>query len=209
FVYLNLEVAKTMERLFVPFVRPALTLVWVALGALLLRERLMNRSKLATALLWILSAALVAKVFLFDFLSWTPGFDLAFARRDFVPGLLMRAIDYGTVALFFVATARVLSRKGEDSDMATVFGYAALAGVFLYSSLEIWTALSHSLPAFRMGGLSIYWSLFAVALLLAGILKNRAVFRGIGLFLLAGTILKVFVLDLAGLDQLYRIVAFL
>ncbi|HRQ90248.1 MAG TPA: DUF2339 domain-containing protein, partial [Bacteroidia bacterium] len=88
-------------------------------------------------------------------------------------------------------------------------GYASLAAVFVYSSLEIWTALSHFLPAFRMGGISIYWSLFAVALLLAGILKNRAALRGIGLFLLAGTILKVFILDLAGLDQLFRIVAFI
>lgn len=209
FVYLNLEVAKTMERLFDPFVRPALTLVWVALGALLLREMLVNRSKLATVLLWILAAALVVKVFLFDFLFWKPGFDLAFARREFVPGLLMRAIDYGAVALFFLFVSRVLSRKGEDADMAPIFGYAALAGVFLYSSLEIWTALSHFLPAFRMGGISIYWSLFAVAMLLAGILRNRAVFRGIGLFLLAATIMKVFVLDLAGLDQLYRIVAFI
>src|SRR5690606_37529813 len=104
---------------------------------------------------------------------------------------------------------RVLSRKDDATGMVPVFGYAALAGAFLYSSLEIWTGLSHFLPAFRMGGISIYWSLFAIAMLLAGILKNRAALRGIGLFLLAWTILKVFFVDLAGLDQLYRIVAFI
>lgn len=209
FIYLNLEVAKTMDRLFDPLMRPALTLVWVGFGALLLREMLVRRSGLATALLWILTIALVGKVFFYDFFFWKPGFDLAFARRDLVPGLLMRALDYGAVALFLVLAARAFAGNGERRGLAPVFGYASLAAVFVYSSLEIWTALSHFLPAFRMGGISIYWSLFAVALLLAGILKNRAALRGIGLFLLAGTILKVFILDLAGLDQLFRIVAFI
>jgi uncharacterized membrane protein len=60
-----------------------------------------------------------------------------------------------------------------------------------------------------MGGISIYWSLFAITLLLAGILNGRAALRGIGLVLLGGTILKVFFVDLAGLDQLYRIIAFI
>jgi hypothetical protein len=209
FVYLNLEVWKTMDQVFDPLMRPGLTLVWVGLGALLLREMTMNRSGLATVLFWVLGVALIVKVFVFDFLFWNPGFDLAFARREFAEGFLMRALDYGALTLYLLFSARTLTRHKSDTDTAAIFGYAALAAAFLYTSLEIWTGLTRFLPEFRMGGISIYWSVFAITLLLAGILKGRAALRGIGLVLLGGTILKVFFIDLAGLDQLYRIIAFI
>jgi len=209
FTYLNFEVGHSVGSFFDPFVRPGLTLVWVALGALLLREMLTNQSSFATVLFWILGAALVVKVFVFDFLFWRPGFDLAFAPGGLVPGFLMRLIDYGAVAIFFLFAARTLSGRSSHEDTSRIFGYGALAAVFIYSSLEIWSGLSRFLEPFRMGGISIFWSLFAVSLLLAGMLKNRATLRGTGLILLGATILKVFFIDLSGLDQLYRIIAFI
>jgi uncharacterized membrane protein len=60
-----------------------------------------------------------------------------------------------------------------------------------------------------MGGISIYWSLFAFTLLFTGISKNRAVLRRIGLVIMSGVVFKVFFVDLSGLEQLYRIVAFI
>lgn len=209
FAYLNLEVWHTMDRLFDPLMRPGLTLVWVGFGALLLREMLANRSRLAAALLGILAAALVAKVFLLDFLFWKPGIDLAFAPSPLSQGFLMRTLDYGAAILLLVFAGRVLSGRADHAAAARVFGYAGLAAAFVYSSLEAWTALTIHLPGFRMGGISLFWSHFAFALLLAGMIKGRAALRGIGLVLLGATILKVFLLDLAGLDQLHRIVAFL
>lgn len=209
FLYLNLEVAHTVDRLFDPLVRPGLTLVWIGFAALLLREMLVRRSGLGTVLFGILAAALVVKVLFVDVFWWKPGSDLAFAPREFVPGILMRMLDYGALAAFLIVVARVLAGHEGRRSLAPLFAYAALATLFIYTSLETWTALSQFLPRFRMGGISIYWSLFAVGLLLAGILKRRAALRGIGLILLAMTILKVFIIDLAGLDQLYRIIAFI
>lgn len=209
FVYLNLEVLHSVGTFYDPFVRPALTLVWLGLGAILLREMLANRRSIATVFFWILAAALIIKVFLFDFLYWKPGFDLAFRRNEFFPGLLMRALDYGSLALFLIIVSQIFGKRGGQITMARIFGYAALGAVFIYSSLEIWTGLSRFLPDFRMGGISIFWSLFALALLLAGISKNRSALRALGLVLLGGVVLKVFFIDLAGLDQLYRIVAFI
>lgn len=209
FVYLNLEVFHSVGSFYDPFVRPALTIVWLGLGALLLREVIASRETIATVFFWILAPAVVIKVFLFDFLYWKPGFDLAFAKNGLVPGLLMRAIDYGVVAVFLVIVSQVIGRTGGRDIMAKTFSYAALGAVFIYSSLEIWTGLSRFLEDFRMGGISIFWSLFALALLLAGISKNRSALRAMGLILLGGVILKVFFIDLAGLDQLYRIIAFI
>ncbi len=209
FIVLNLEVVHTVDRFFDALVRPGLTLVWIGFAALLLREMLVRRSGLATVLFGILAAAIVVKVFFVDFFWWNPGIDLAFARRDLLPGLLMRLLDYGAVAAFLIIVSRILAGSEGRRPVARVFAYAALVAMFVYTSLEVWTALSHFLPRFRMGGISIYWSLFAIGLLLAGILKGRAALRGIGLVLLAGTILKVFIIDLSGLDQLYRIIAFI
>jgi uncharacterized membrane protein len=208
FAYLHFEVWKTMDEVFAPLVRPGLTLVWIGFGALLLREMTANRSGLATALFWVLGAALIVKVFIFDFLFWEPGLNLAFARRDFAEGFLMRVLDYGALILYLLFAARILLHRQGRRNTGRFFGYVALVAAFLYSSLEIWTGLTLFLPGFGTGGLSIYWSLFAVALLLAGIVNGSATLRGTGLALLAGTILKVFFVDLSGQAQLYRIIAF-
>ncbi|HQZ28268.1 MAG TPA: DUF2339 domain-containing protein [Verrucomicrobiales bacterium] len=209
FLYLNLEVIHSIGTFYLPLVRPALTLVWIGLGALLLREMLANDQSTVKVVLLVLTGALVVKAFFYDIFVWKPGFDLVFRQNEAISGLLMRVIEYGAVALFLFLASRRLVHRNRSLGIATTFAYGALAAAFVYSSLEVWTGLSHFLEHFRMGGLSIYWSLFALALLLTGILKGRAILRGLGLLLLGGTILKVFLIDLAGLDQLYRIVAFL
>jgi uncharacterized membrane protein len=56
---------------------------------------------------------------------------------------------------------------------------------------------------------SIAWGLFALILLVVGILKNLRAPRYSALGLLSATLLKLFFLDLAQLGQLYRIGAFI
>lgn len=209
FVYLNMEVFHTAEHFFDPFVQPVHTLVWIGFAAILLRELLANRETLATAFFWILSVGLVIKVIFVDFSSWSYGYELAFHKDRFVSGMGMRLLDYGALIGFLLVVWQFMFRTSERKRMSKVFGYAALAAIFLYSSLEVWTALFQYLPRFRMGGISIFWALFALALLLTGISKRKSAMRGMGLLLLGGVILKVFFVDLAGLDQLYRIVAFI
>lgn len=87
-------------------------------------------------------------------------------------------------------------------------GYLGLALFFFYSSLELWTALTHGLPKFQYGGISVYWGTFALGLLTAGILKKISGLRGVALGLLAIVVGKIFFIDLADLDQFYRIIAF-
>lgn len=209
FVYFNLETQKTIRYLFDPLTTPVHTLVAIGLTAILFREMLANRETIATALFWILSALIVVKVFLVDFIRFGIDFDLAFRETDFASGLLMRMLDYGAVIAFLLVAWQMLARRAKRERASAVFGWTALAGAFFYSSLEVWTGLTHFLPEFRMGGISIYWSLFAFTLLFTGISKNRAVLRRIGLVIMSGVVFKVFFVDLSGLEQLYRIVAFI
>ena len=81
--------------------------------------------------------------------------------------------------------------------------------LFLYSTLELNTFLHEYLDPFRSGGISILWSVFALGMLLSGIRSNLRLLRYAGLCLFTVVAGKVFFVDLARLDQLYRIVAFI
>lgn len=209
FVYFNLEAHKTIGYLFDPLTTPMHTFIAIGLAAILFREMLANRETIATALFWFISVLIIGKVFLFDFIRFGVDSDLAFQQTDFVEGLLMRMLNYGSAIAFLLVGWLMFARKANRNGASSVFGWTALAGVFLYSSLEVWTGLTHYLPEFRMGGISIFWSLFAFTLLFTGISKNRAVLRRVGLVIMTVVVFKVFFVDLAGLEQLYRIVAFI
>ncbi|HWB00005.1 MAG TPA: DUF2339 domain-containing protein [Pirellulales bacterium] len=64
--------------------------------------------------------------------------------------------------------------------------------------------------AYRLAqmALSAWWAVYAGAVLGLGFLERLALLRWTALALFAVTIAKVFLLDMSGLDQLYRIVAF-
>ncbi len=81
--------------------------------------------------------------------------------------------------------------------------------LFIYLTLEVNTFLHEYLPGMQSGGVSILWSLFALALIFRGIARRAAAVRYLGLALFAIVTWKVFFVDLAQLDQFYRIVAFI
>ena len=66
-----------------------------------------------------------------------------------------------------------------------VFGSAALVLLFVFSTLEVNTFLYHYVPGLRAGGVSILWSVFALALISAGIWKDVRAIRYAGLALFA------------------------
>jgi uncharacterized membrane protein len=81
--------------------------------------------------------------------------------------------------------------------------------LFVYSTLELNTFLRAYIPGLRVGGISILWSVFALSLVLGGIVRHIRGLRYAGLTLFAIVVVKVFFADLAELDQIYRIVAFI
>ena len=62
---------------------------------------------------------------------------------------------------------------------------AAVAMLFVFLSLEVNTFLFHYVPGLRAGGVSILWSIFALALIVAGIWKDIRAVRYVGLALFA------------------------
>lgn len=101
-----------------------------------------------------------------------------------------------------------MAKRGTGDQIRSVLGFASLAMLFVYLTLEVNSYLYHHYEGLRAGGVSILWAVFALALILRGIGKNIVALRYLGLLLFTIVSLKVFFVDLARLDQFWRIVAF-
>lgn len=209
FIYLNFEIDRSISFLYLPFRPPAMSILWAGLCLLLLIGGLRGSGKVIFVFLWIFVAATIVKVFLVDVWHWNPNSWGAFQKTELLRGFGMRVIDYGALIALLIYGWRICGQSLSHKMTGKIFAYLGLALFFLYSSQEIWTFLYHYVHAFRMGGISIYWALFALGTLLVGILKKVSVLRGTALVLLAGVVLKIFFRDLADLDQVYRVIAFL
>ena len=96
-----------------------------------------------------------------------------------------------------------------NAAVCLVVSCVGLGLLFLYSSGELWWCLDAFLPGFRNGGLSLWWGVWALLLLLYGILRRNPVCRTLALVLFGICTLKIFLIDLASLHALYKVAAFL
>ncbi|MFP3939743.1 MAG: DUF2339 domain-containing protein, partial [Thermoanaerobaculia bacterium] len=100
---------------------------------------------------------------------------------------------------------------------ALVAGMAAVVVVFVWINLTVFDAFSTvrhlSVDTARTMArdltLSLGWALYALVLLGLGFARRSRGLRGIGLGLLTLTVMKLFLYDLAGLEDLYRVASLL
>jgi uncharacterized membrane protein len=132
----------------------------------------------------------------------------------------LRFATFAVAVACFAISAAALARAAEGIEvhernlaallLVAVSGYSLLA-----LSLEVWdlfgrtqvTGLEH-LPAQQMA-LSVLWTLFAAAMVLAGMIRKSALLRWQALALFALVVGKVFLYDLSSLQRFYRILTFL
>ncbi|MBQ6598032.1 MAG: DUF2339 domain-containing protein, partial [Lentisphaeria bacterium] len=140
-----------------------------------------------------------------------------FLKGAYVPALENRMMEIGILILgLFLAVwlLKYTRRKYPDvfpgllSPVSLIFACAALGMFFLYSSGELWLLLKEFLPEFKHGGLSLWWGIWALLLLLYGILRGNQVCRILALILFGVCTLKIFLIDLLSLHALYKVAAF-
>jgi len=220
FIVLQLELYRSFGYLYPPLQLPVLTLVWLAMSLLLLLRYL------ATPGTWLLQAmrlfviGVVLKLLFFDLPSWDLNL-VQIGAYDSVLTLrygggysfqlaLMRLLDFAAIIGFLLFAFRRLSTNNENTgSIRQWLGGAALVLLFTFLSLEINSMLYQYVPGLRSGGVSILWSIFGLSLVFAGIKRQISALRLVGLALFALVAWKVFFIDLARLDQIYRIVAFI
>lgn len=210
FLCVHIELYRTCSFFWDAFTYPAMSIAWLALGAFLLFLFRRTGSGTLLTLLGILAGIFVAKLLLLDASVWNPNLDHLYYADSWTPLLAgIRGLDFalciGLLALFF---ARLRGEKNARP-IAISSGIGALGLLFLFLTFELNTVLHRFLPGMRAGGLTLLWALYALALLLAGLRSGVRGLRYAGLALFAVVVGKVFFLDLAGLESIYRIIAFI
>jgi uncharacterized membrane protein len=208
FLYLQLELSRTVGFMAPAFRLPVLTLVWLAACLFLLLQYAATARKTLLVLFTLFGSALLIKLFVFDLPSWSISERFWYEGDYHFGDGALRLLDFGTVIAFAAWAAFVLRGKVATKEVGKILGAIGLGLLFVYSTLELNTFLHTFVEGLRSGGVSILWSVFALSLLLWGILKQQVELRYVGLVLFAVVVAKVFMFDLASLDQLYRIVAF-
>jgi uncharacterized membrane protein len=209
FLYLDLELGQTLGFFYEPARLPVLTLVWLGLCGLILYGFLRWDNWLLLPLLGLAVLATIAKVFSVDVWGWNASLDFVYRGPYSFRDAVLRLVDFGAVAGFLAVAYALLAGRAQAASVRPVLGFASLAMLFIYLTLEVNTFLHEYVPGMQSGGVSILWSLFALVLIFRGIARNVAIVRYLGLALFAIVAWKVFFVDLAQLDQFYRIVAFL
>ncbi len=209
FVYLNLELNRTFGYMFSPMRLPMLTILWLGACYLILTEYRKSSGAILRAILLFVVAATILKLFVFDVTSWGLTSDFVY-RGNYRPvEALMRLIDFGSTILF-LSFAWFMMRGGDRKfPVEKLMGGLALSLLFVFTTLETNTFLSNFIPDLQAGGVSILWTVFALTFLVVGIRENVKPLRYVGLTLFTIVTFKVFFHDLASLDQIYRIVAFI
>jgi len=220
FIFLQLELYRTLGYLYPPLRPPALTLVWLVLGFGLLVRYMAEPGEVLLRCLQCLFAAVLIKLFFFDLNAWnlTMGNDwngeyswsILYGGVYSFEFAFMRLLDFAVIIAFLLyAFLRWPDSGSASANMRTFFGGAALLLLFIFLSLELNSLLRQYVPGLRSGGVSILWSLFGLSSVFAGIKNQTRALRLTGLVLFAIVAWKVFFVDLARLEQVYRIVAFI
>jgi uncharacterized membrane protein len=208
FLYLHMELNRTVGVFYAPARLPVLTLLWVGLCAYFLYNYAKGVGGVAfLGLLGLALVGLMVKLVMYDLSSW--GFNQRFiysvpySFRD----ALMRLVDFGAVIGFLVGGYSLFTKRETPIPVRPILGFASLAMLFVYLTLEVNSYLYHNNDGLRAGGISVLWALFAIVLVWQGIARREAVIRYLGLALFAIVTAKVFMVDLANSDPIWRIVA--
>lgn len=210
FLFIHLEL-NTMFVYYEPLRLPVLTILWCAMAVYFLWKYLTVEKPgivmFVTMCVFLLVA--VFKLLVIDLASWHFSERLIYDCEYSLLYAGMRLLDFGIILGLFFAAWWILTGKGRERRLAPAFGYGGLLLFFIYTSFEVNSLLFWKLRDFQMGGISVLWALFAIGFTSAGIWKNILPLRYIGLVLFAIVAGKVFLVDLANMKVIYRVIAFM
>ena len=132
---------------------------------------------------------------------------------DAVPiGNLQFAVGAGLFAALLL-TAHLVRGLATMMELARFPATATRFAIGVGTAMLLWMGsfeIDHAMSGERVqAALSVYWCVFAVALVVIGFVRPLAIARYVGLGLLGATALKVVVVDMSGIDQMWRVLSFL
>ncbi len=210
FIFFMIETNNFFHIFYIPFKTPAMTAVIVGLLVYLFQQSKKKESDTLTTLIVVVTLILCGKVLFIDvFQTWQLQDNFIYRSGYIFRASLMRLLNFSMLTAVAIALLRLFRRQDQNSGLITLSGAISLIVPFIFLTLETNTFLNHFQPGFRSGGISIIWSLYAIGLLATGIRGQNKLLRYCSLGLFSVVILKVFMHDLADLDELWRILAFI
>ncbi|MBU1355039.1 MAG: DUF2339 domain-containing protein [Candidatus Edwardsbacteria bacterium] len=207
FTVASLELAQMFSYL-PPFRTPVLTCLWALLGLYLLRYFLAEHKSVYRTVAICILIVTVVKLLFIDVPGWHYG-SIAMASGGQLTGMLVRALDWGAVLVMVYLFARSVRGSEGPANLYSIFKVAGTALLFLYASFETDVFFHWQVPDFRTGSISVLWALFAISFIAIGIRNAGKGWRYAGLILFVVVVGKVFFSDLAGMETIYRVLAFM
>ncbi len=121
------------------------------------------KSQVLEIALLVVGVLITLKLVFMDLPSWGVSSRLLCAAPYSFRDASMRLLDFAAIIGFFGGGYALLRAHARPGEVRTVLGSAALGMLFLYLTLETNSFLEEYLPGLRPGGVSILWSLFALA----------------------------------------------
>ena len=207
FVTLAIPIQLHANWITIAWAVEALAIIWVGLD--------MESTRLQVTAVGLFLLAL-GKLVLVDTVQTRGAQFTPIANKYFLSSLTV-------ICCLFVAALLVKRshKKTFEPRLALIFTLVALAVLWLVTSVETFSYFQSRASLFESDidhrhemwlgqmALSVLWSVYAAVLMAIGFLRRAAAIRWAALGLFAVTIVKVMMVDIAVLQQLYRIIAFL
>ena len=150
------------------------------------------------------------------FLALAVGHTLMFEARPDALAFGLDSVPRAVVAVLLVVAALelvagMLPGKERAGEASTLRGVAAVFGLYLASQLVVDLAGAHPHDATQTSqlALSAFWAVLGFASLVGGLVRALKPLRLAGLGLLGLAVAKVFIVDLAKLESIWRVASFL
>jgi uncharacterized membrane protein len=212
--FLGLAFALTSIAIAIQFHAAGSVVGWAAEGAAAMWLGLYERRRwLRAGGAALLTASIVALIFL----QFEPPYygQLVFVNRRALAGMFVVSVLSCLAAIYRRSPAET-DHALHPRDVLLVTANA-LTLLVLTSEVSAFWELREPLQASgelardsrlsRDAMISIIWATYAAGLIVAGLRRHYAPIRYFAILVFAGTILKVFMIDLAALDRIYRVIS--
>lgn len=210
-VYVSLELFSASKIYAPEFVHANITLVWCAFVFHLLMMRKHLSSSALTTLTFLAGVAIVGQWFFFGWMGADSLHLHKLCHHDPFSTLTALPRLISTLVCMMVLLKIWDVFKGEDQNEKVIKSLSlnvVLAMGFLYLTFEAATFSDAYIQGFRQWAVSIVWGCYGLSLLVSGLHFSKKQLRMVGLLLFALTIFKIFFVDLAKSDVLFRLIAF-
>jgi uncharacterized membrane protein len=205
FIFVYFELTKTFSY-FLPLQTPVLTIMWLLSSVYFLKRYLKSNKQHFLVLAFSMLIIMLLKLFVNDFSMWDYN---KFVYSDAPLLVLMRLLDYGFIVGLLAYFLSKVGNVQQPINFQIILRAVIPSLIFVYITLETNTFFHWKVPSFQSSSLSIVWSLFAIAMLILGIWKTNRGWRYSGLALFSVVVCKVFLFDLAAMEMIYRVIAFM